>query len=62
MYIILSGTPPFLGKTENEIKADIVSGRKVEFDPTYFSHISDDAKDLIEKLLTFTPFRRISAK
>ena len=59
MYVLLSGHFPFFGKTQKEIKKNILSG-KFTFNEKYFSHISDKAKDLISKCLIYNKNKRIS--
>ena len=61
MYVLLSGHFPFYAKTEEEIKKKILSG-KFEFNPKYFSNISEKAKDLITKCLIYDKRKRISAQ
>ena len=50
LYIILSGHPPFYSKNEEKLKQKICS-MKYNFDLPAFEKISDDAKDLIKKIL-----------
>ena len=59
MYVLLSGHFPFFGKTQKEIKKNILSGT-FTFNEKYFSHISDKAKDLISKCLIYNKNKRIS--
>eukprot|EP00825_Cyclidium_porcatum_P045113 TRINITY_DN6771_c0_g1_i3.p1 TRINITY_DN6771_c0_g1~~TRINITY_DN6771_c0_g1_i3.p1 ORF type:complete len:455 (+),score=106.20 TRINITY_DN6771_c0_g1_i3:263-1627(+) len=54
MYILLCGYPPFWGKTDQEIYDKV----KQEED---WEMISEDAKALIVKMLTYNPVDRISA-
>ena len=61
MYALLSGHFPFYGKTEDEIKKKILSG-KFDFNPKYFKDVSDKAKDLIKKCLIYDKYKRISAE
>jgi len=61
MYVLLSGHFPFYGKTEEEIKKKILSG-KFNFNPKYFSNISEKAKDLITKCLIYDKHKRITAE
>ena len=61
MYVLLCGHFPFYGKTEEEIKQKILSG-KFSFNPKYFSNISEKAKDLIKKCLIYDKYKRISAE
>ena len=60
LYMMLSGRPPFEGKCDLEIvknaKLGIYNVNIPEMD-----HVSDEGKDLIEKLMTFNPRERISA-
>ena len=61
MYILLCGYPPFSGRSEDEILAKVKSGR-YRFDPEDWDHISGDAKELIGKMLTLNPAKRITAE
>ena len=61
MYVLLSGHFPFFGKTEEEIKKKILSG-KFTFNKKYFNHVSDKAKDLIKKCLIYDKNKRITAE
>ncbi|CAG9320382.1 unnamed protein product [Blepharisma stoltei] len=61
MYILLSGMPPFGGNSDHEILNKVKTGR-YSFPSPEWDSISFEAKDLIEKMLTFDPERRISAR
>ena len=61
MYVLLSGHFPFFGKTEEEIKKKILSGKFI-FNKKYFSHVSEKAKDLIKKCLIYDKNKRITAE
>ncbi|OMJ68906.1 hypothetical protein SteCoe_33507 [Stentor coeruleus] len=61
MYMLLSGTPPFKGKDNNEILMNVYSG-SFTFRPKAFKVISNVAKDLIVRLLTKDPAYRITAQ
>ena len=50
MYIMLSGRPPFGGKNNNEILQNVLKG-SFDFSAPVWQSISDEAKDLITKLL-----------
>ena len=50
MYIILSGYLPFPGKTSNEVFEKVKSG-DFTFEHQEFNSVSENAKDLISKLL-----------
>jgi calcium-dependent protein kinase len=60
MYILLCGYPPFNGETDNEILNKIKTGKYV-FPEEEWDNISDEAKDLISKMLEFNPSTRYSA-
>jgi calcium-dependent protein kinase len=50
MFIMLSGKPPFGGKTNNEILNNVLHGT-YDFSAPQWAEISDEAKDLISNLL-----------
>lgn len=67
---MLCGYPPFSGRTEDDILDKVKSG-KFRFDRISciclmiaddWDHISQDAKDLISKMLTLNPAKRVSAE
>lgn len=47
MFMLLSGVPPFNGKSDEQILQAVVKGN-YEFIPSRWKDISDDAKDLIK--------------
>lgn len=57
MYMMLSGTPPFYGANRKEVMGKINKG-KFSFKGKTWSLISNEAKDLIEKMLTFNSDKR----
>lgn len=59
LYVILSGCSPFSADEEDAILA-LVAQAKFEFHEAEWSHISDDAKNLISKLLVVEPTARLS--
>ena len=59
-YILLCGYPPFNGETDDEIYEAVLSG-KFQFPEEDWDQVSQDAKDLIKKMLTKDPKKRISA-
>ncbi len=61
LYIILSGIPPFNGASDQEIMKKVRVGKFSCSDPCW-SSISDKAKDLITKLLTYDVDQRPSAE
>ena len=61
MYFLLSGTPPFTGKSENEIMHSVLS-TDLTFESKVWRKISNEAKDLLLKILVKNPQDRISAK
>ena len=58
LYILLSGTPPF----DATLGLDCVVDAKIGFPKDKWHGISDQAKDLVQKLLMADPTRRISVK
>jgi calcium-dependent protein kinase len=61
LYIILSGVPPFNGSSDQDIMKKVKIG-KFSFSDACWSNISDQAKDLITKLLTYDIDKRPSAE
>ena len=59
LYIMLCGYPPFEGDNNKEIFKRVLQ-QKLEFDPEDWDVISDEAKDLIGKMLNKEPSKRIS--
>lgn len=61
LYILLSGTPPFWGKTKSRIFESVrLADLRFPSDP--WNHISNSAKDLIRGMLCTDPFRRLTAR
>lgn len=61
VFLLLSGTLPFLGRSQKELFRKIVAG-KYEFSDSAWTDVSEDAKDLVRKMLVLNPDERISAK
>ena len=57
LYVLLSGHYPFKAKRHSVIQHVIVNN-PVEFPRDYWRNISDEAKDLIERMLCKTPLKR----
>lgn len=63
MYILLSGEPPFNDpRADNEAIMKKVELGKYDIEHGVWKSISGEAKDLIQKLLTYDPVDRISAE
>ena len=60
MYIMLSGKPPFGGKNNNEILNNVLTG-SYDFSAPFWKMISNEAKDLISKLLERSADMRLTA-
>ncbi|KAJ0714666.1 putative protein kinase CAMK-CDPK family [Helianthus annuus] len=60
LYILLCGVPPFWGESENEIFEEVLRG-KLDFSSDPWPSISESAKDLVRKMLTRDPRKRITA-
>lgn len=59
MYVFLSGFPPFPGKNDSEIYDKICKG-KFTFHQKEWESVSNDAKNLIKKILKVDPNERPS--
>jgi calcium-dependent protein kinase len=60
LYILLSGIPPFWGKTKSKI-FDAVREAKLQFPKDPWSSISSSAKDLISRMLCTDPKKRLTS-
>ncbi|KAK6250523.1 hypothetical protein QUC31_008070 [Theobroma cacao] len=60
LYILLSGTPPFWGKTKSRI-FDAVRAADLQFPSDPWDRISDSAKNLVRGMLNTDPFQRLTA-
>lgn len=60
LYILLCGYPPFNGANDKQIIDAVLKG-KYTLDEPEWDEVSDEAKDLVRKLLTFDPEKRTSA-
>jgi calcium/calmodulin-dependent protein kinase (CaM kinase) II/calcium/calmodulin-dependent protein kinase I len=60
LYIVLGGYRPFRGNSSEEVMKKIRYG-EYEFHEQYWSHVSDEAKELISAMLTVDPDARITA-
>lgn len=61
LFILLSGEPPFFHEDNFEL-FEMIKKCDYNFENPIWKHISKDAKDLIQKLLTEDPEKRIDAK
>lgn len=60
VFLLLSGQLPFMGRSQKELFRKIVAG-KYEFEADDWDDISDEAKNLVKKMLVLDPDQRISA-
>ena len=60
LYVMLSGEPPFYGEDDDEIYNKILT-EEVQFNQKEWENISDEAKDLVKKLLKKDYKSRLSA-
>lgn len=61
MYVLLCGYPPFMAENDHDVLALVKKGRFV-FQAKDWRDVSQDAKDLIQKMITLNPRDRISAR
>mmetsp|Transcript_13669 Transcript_13669/g.44289 ORF Transcript_13669/g.44289 Transcript_13669/m.44289 type:complete len:541 (+) Transcript_13669:71-1693(+) len=61
MYVLLSGSPPFPGRTDAEIMRHVKRAR-YGFEKSIWSNVSSDAKDLIRQLMCVDTHARLSAE
>ncbi|KAK4784242.1 hypothetical protein SAY86_018610 [Trapa natans] len=61
LYILLSGMPPFWGKTKSSI-FDAVKAADLQFPSDQWDHISESARTLIRGMLCVDPSQRFSAQ
>ena len=61
LYILLAGFPPFQGETDDDIHAKVLKG-EYNIDEPELMNVTQDAKNLIKRLLTMNPTKRISAE
>ncbi|XP_066949349.1 LOW QUALITY PROTEIN: muscle M-line assembly protein unc-89-like [Macrobrachium rosenbergii] len=60
-YLLLSGTSPFRGENDRETLTRVQKG-ELTFDMEAFSHVSNEAKDFIAKLLIYKADVRMDVK
>lgn len=60
LYCVLTGIPPF-NSEDKHISHRIVHGEYYPMNTTYWDGVSDSAKDLVRKMLTVDPNKRITA-
>ena len=61
IYILLCQFPPFRGETNKELFRKIKNG-KYEYVSPYWDDITENAKDIVSKMLEINPDRRLTAK
>lgn len=61
MYTLLCGYPPFYGDTDSEVLRKVKKGQ-FQFYDSDWNHISNEAKDLVIKLLKYNPDERCTIK
>ena len=61
LFMLLSGYPPFWGSTMNKLLHSIRNARP-EFNDPVWELISEEAQNLVQKLLTKNPEERLSAR
>lgn len=61
LYILLSGMPPFWGKTKSQI-FEAVKAASLRFPSEPWDHVSESAKDLIRRMLCTEASQRLTAQ
>jgi calcium-dependent protein kinase len=61
MFIMLSGKPPFGGKTNNEIINNVLNG-SYSMKSEIWNSVSNEAKDLIQKILVRSADVRLTSQ
>lgn len=61
MFLLLGGHLPFMGRTQKQLFRNIVMG-SYEFSEEGWSHVSEEAKDLVKKLLVTDPSKRLTSR
>jgi calcium-dependent protein kinase len=61
MYVLLTGSPPFGGDSDADILEEIKAGN-LEFDEEDWGEISAEAKDMVQKMMTFDKTTRPTAE
>jgi calcium-dependent protein kinase len=61
LYILLSGMPPFWGKTKSRI-FDAVRAADLRFPSNPWDHITQSAKELVRGMLCTDPSQRFTAQ
>ncbi|MCI08551.1 calcium-dependent protein kinase 32-like, partial [Trifolium medium] len=61
LYILLCGVPPFWAETEQGVAQAIIRS-VVDFKRDPWPKVSDNAKDLVKKMLNPDPKRRLTAQ
>ncbi|GAA0143873.1 hypothetical protein Leryth_003802 [Lithospermum erythrorhizon] len=59
LYILLCGVPPFWAESEEAIAHAIIKG-EIDFERDPWPKISDDAKDLVRRMLEQNPYNRMT--
>jgi len=61
LYILLCGVPPFWAETDEGIAQAIIRSR-IDFEREPWPKVSDNAKDLVSKMLDNNPYTRLTAQ
>jgi len=61
LYIMLSGSPPFYSQDDDEVFDQILAG-DFDFPKSMWKNVSEEAVDLVKKLMTVDPKKRLTAR
>ena len=60
MFLLLVGYPPFWQNDDRKLMSMIVEGR-YNMEARYWDRVSDDAADLVKRMLVVHPHKRVTA-
>ena len=60
LFLLLVGYPPFWHNDDNKLMSLIVEGR-YNMAACYWDQVSDDATDLVKRMLVVHPYKRVTA-
>jgi serine/threonine protein kinase len=62
LCVMLTGSYPYVGNNFSELRETIQDNHEIKMSQHLWSHVTDEGKDLVKKLMTLDPKSRITAK